>query len=329
MVPVQFVVVCAKFANAAVAVSAPLAAILPLQHAIKVLQPSPAHFTPIHAEFMRMALLARCYSAAKPILEQDLLQVDKEHTGCSPRDLLLYHYYAGMVLCGLKKFKLSAQYFTLCYSAPTHVVHAVMVESYKKCVLASLLDSGKLPVQPKYTALPIQRFLKTGVAPYMEFANAFGSRKLETLRASLQKHEAAFERDHNLGLAKQCIQALIRRNILRLTQAYLTLSLSDIATLTELASPAEAAACIISMVASGSISATIDEALGMVHFSEDPDGFDSCEAVATMEQGIGDAINAAEKLGAMHAQLSLDASYLSRMMRERSQARWEDDGMTK
>lgn len=78
-------------------------------HATTILQPTPAHFTPIHAEFMRVVLLARCYTAAQPVLDQELLQVDKDRTGCSPRDLLLYHYYAGMVLCGLKKFNLATQ----------------------------------------------------------------------------------------------------------------------------------------------------------------------------------------------------------------------------
>jgi COP9 signalosome complex subunit 3 len=81
----------------------------PLLHATTILQPTPAHFTPIHAEFMRVVLLSRCYTAAQPVLDQELLQVDKDRTGCSPRDLLLYHYYAGMVLCGLKQFNRATQ----------------------------------------------------------------------------------------------------------------------------------------------------------------------------------------------------------------------------
>jgi hypothetical protein len=31
----------------------------------------------------------------------------------------------------------------------------------------------------------------------------------------------------------------------------------------------------------------------------------------------------------MHAQLSLDVSYLSRLMRERPQGRWEEEGIPK
>jgi hypothetical protein len=67
----------------------------------------------------------------------------------------------------------------------------------------------------------------------------------------------------------------------------------------------------------------------MVHFSDEPDAFDSREAVATMERSITDVIGVAEKLGAMHAQLSLDASYLSRLMRERPQGRWEEECIPK
>jgi hypothetical protein len=48
-----------------------------------------------------------------------------------------------------------------------------------------------------------------------------------------------------------------------------------------------------------------------------------------MERSIGDVIGVAEKLSVMHAQLSLDASYLSRLMRERPQARWDEEVMPK
>ena len=34
-----------------------------------------AHYTPVHAECMRMCLVAKTYLAAQPILDQELLQV--------------------------------------------------------------------------------------------------------------------------------------------------------------------------------------------------------------------------------------------------------------
>ena len=130
-----------------------------------------------------------------------------------------------MVHVGGKRFKAAIEAFTLCFSAPSTVLNAIMVEAYKKCLLCSLIEAGGPPRVPKYTASPVQRHLKGGAKEYSEFAEAFGTLKLDKLRAKLEQHSAAFAKDHNLGLAKQCAEALVRRNIHRLTQTYLTLSL--------------------------------------------------------------------------------------------------------
>ena len=98
MVPAQFVAVCTKFSAACLAGGgSPLTAVRPLQAAALALQPTMTHFTPLHAECLRVCLLAKTYSAARPLLEQELLHVDREATLVTPRDLLLFHYYAGMV----------------------------------------------------------------------------------------------------------------------------------------------------------------------------------------------------------------------------------------
>jgi len=199
-----------------------------------------------------------------------------------------------------------------------------MIEAYKKCLLCSLIEVGESPRAPKYTALVVLRFIKTGIAPYTEFAEAFGTRTLADLRASFEKHTATFERDKNLGLAKQCMQALIRRNIHRLTQTYLTLSLADIAQSAGLADAAEAERYIARMVAAGEISAAIDESKGMVQFMERAERFDSYGSVATMEQSIQSAVTLVHKLFEMNSQLATDTTYLSRMARERA-PRWDGE----
>ena len=86
-------------------------------------------------------------------------------------------------------------------------VARVQVEAYKKCVLCALVEHGELPRMPRYTSLPLSRHVKAGITAYSEFADAFGTRKASELRASLEKHSAAFVKDSNLGLAKQCVQA--------------------------------------------------------------------------------------------------------------------------
>jgi COP9 signalosome complex subunit 3 len=54
--------------------------------------------------------------------------------------------------------------------------------------------------------------------------------------------------DNNLGLAKQALASLYKRNIQRLTQTYLTLSLQDIADTVRLNGPKEAELHILQMV---------------------------------------------------------------------------------
>ena len=65
--------------------------------------------------------------------------------------------------------------------------------------------------------------------PYSEFAEAFSAGKAADLRSALEKHAGAFTLDHNFGLAKQCLSALMHRCIRTLTETYLTLSLPHIA----------------------------------------------------------------------------------------------------
>jgi len=229
-----------------------------------------------------------------------------------------------MVEIGFKRYKTAIQYLTLAFSAPTHVLNSIMVEAYKKCLLCSLIEAGEAPRVPKYTASIVQRHLKaTALAPYTELSDAFFSHKMADLRAALEKHATALQTDHNHGLAKQCVEALKRRNIYILTRTYLTLSLVHIAENAQLADAAEAEKYVCDMVGAGEISATIDQPQGMVQFDERQERFDSQGAAGVMEQNINRAIALAQKLQETNLQLATDQNYLSRI--QERQPRWEDD----
>jgi COP9 signalosome complex subunit 3 len=186
MVPSKFVDLCSKFSQACMNAKTPLAAVKPLLTAALALQPTPSHFTPLHAECVKLCLLAKTYSAATPLLQQELLHIDAQATLLTPRDLLLYHYYAGIALTGLKDYVSAVTYFTLCVSAPTHVHNAIMIEAYKKCLLCSLIGSGEMPRLPKYVAAPIARPIKSSLGGYTELAEAFSAGKLADLRAAVR-----------------------------------------------------------------------------------------------------------------------------------------------
>jgi len=201
-----------------------------------------------------------------------------------------------------------------------------MLEAYKKGWLCSLIEFGELPRVPKYTSTILRRHVKSASCiAYQELSEAFLAHDINSLRAALEKHSSALQADHNFGLAKQCIDALKRRNILRLTRTYLTLSLENIAEQAQL-DLAEAEKYVYDMMSSGEICASIDEQQGMVRFNEWEERFDSQSTVNGMEQSIGRAIALAQKLQEMNLQLAVDHNYLSRVSsQDRSHSRWEDD----
>lgn len=117
-----------------------------------------------------------------------------------------------------------------------------------------------------------------------------------------------------MGLAKQVLSSLYKRNIQRLTQMYLTLSLQDIANTVQLQTSKEAEMHVLRMVVSltwlwiigllkkwsirscnrlfylqiqdGEIFATINQKDGMVSFHEDPEQYKSCEMIERIDSSI-------------------------------------------
>ncbi|KAG6767109.1 hypothetical protein POTOM_028288 [Populus tomentosa] len=86
--------------------------------------------------------------------------------------------------------------------------------------------------------------------PYMEVASSYSSGKVSELETYIQTNKGE---DNNLGLVKQVISSMYKRNIQRLTQTYLTLSLQDIAKIVQLSSPKEAKMHVLQMVVSYAI----------------------------------------------------------------------------
>ena len=230
-----------------------------------------------------------------------------------------------MVQVGLKRFRAAIQLFMLCVSAPTHVLNTIMLEAYKKCLLCSLIDTGEAPKLPKYTSPTITRPIKNQLTAYTEFAEAFTAGKAPALSAALEKHAAAFSQDHNLGLAKQCLHALMRRSVRTLTETYLTLSLPHIAELLSLPDVATAEKRARDMIVAGDIHASIDEQRGMVHFLERPEQYDSPSTMLAMEAGLQEAIALATKLHDLHSSLAVDHHYLGRLSTQERQPQWDPD----
>ncbi|XLS98772.1 hypothetical protein HN51_041507 [Arachis hypogaea] len=319
LAPEKFVLVCKRLKDQVMMLEAPIRGAGPLLTAARKLQLSTEHLTPLHSDFLMLCVLAKCYKTGLSILEDDIFEVDQ------PRDLFLYCYYGGMICIGLKRFQKALDLLHNVVTAPMSTLNAIAVEAYKKYILVSLIHHGQLSTSlPKYASSVAQRSLKNFCQPYIELASSYGTEKIAELEAYVQTNTEKFENDNNLGLVKQVVLSMYKRNIQRLTQTYLTLSLQDIANTVQLNSPKEAEMHVLQMIQDGEIYATINQRDGMVRFLEDPEQYKTCEMIENIDSSIQRIMALSRKLSAMDEQISCDQLYLSKVGRERQRYDFDD-----
>jgi COP9 signalosome complex subunit 3 len=104
--------VCKVLKSEAMQLNAPIRGIAPLRAAVRKVQASSEHLTPLHAEYLTLCLLAKQYKAGLSVLEDDIFEVDQ------PKDLFLYCYYGygGLsLMCGLYYGFYLSKYARLAY----------------------------------------------------------------------------------------------------------------------------------------------------------------------------------------------------------------------
>lgn len=320
LAPEKFVSVCKKFKDQLLLLEAPLRGVAPMLTAIRKLQTSAENLTTLHPELLLLCLLAKCYKTGLSVLYDDISEVDQ------PRELFLYCYYGGMICIGQKLFQKALELLHNVVTAPMNSINAIAVEAYKKYILVSLILNGQFSTSlPKYTSTVAQRNLKNFCQPYIELANSYNSGKISELETYVQTNREKFESDNNLGLVKQAVSSMYKRNIQRLTQTYLTLSLEDIASTVHLSSSKEAEMHVLQMIQDGQIYATINQKDGMVRFLEDPEQYKTCEMIEHIDSSIQRIMALSRKLTTMDESLSCDPLYLAKVGRERQRYDFGED----
>ncbi|CAN1273288.1 COP9 signalosome complex subunit 3 [Linum perenne] len=282
LAPDKFIAICKKFKDHVMLIEAPLRGVAPLQTAVRKIQSSSEHLTSLHPDFLQLCLLTKCYRTGLSLLDDDVFEVDQ------PRDIFLYCYYGGMICIGQKHFQKALELLHNVVTAPMTSINAIAVEAYKKYALVSLIHHGQFSSSlPKYTSSAAQRNLKN------------------------------FCQDNNLGLVKQVVSSMYKRNIQRLTQTYLTLSLQDIANTVHLNSAKDAEMRVLQMVVTyiqdGEIYATINQKDGMVRFLEDPEQYKTSGMIEHIDSSIQRLITVSKKLTTMDEQMSCDPLYLAKV----------------
>ncbi|CDP16669.1 unnamed protein product [Coffea canephora] len=319
LAPDKFISVCRRFKDQVLLAEAPIRGVAPMLIAVRKLQISSEQLTPLHPDFLLLCLLAKCYKTGLSVLEDYIYEVDQ------PRDFFLYCYYGGMICIGQKQFRKASELLHNVVTAPMSTINAIAVEAYKKYILVSLIYAGQFSTSfPKYTSSVAQRNLKNFSQPYLDLAISYSTGKISELESCVQMHKEKFEADNNLGVVKQVVSSMYKRNIQRLTQTYLTLSLEDIANSVQLKSSKEAEMHVLQMIQDGEIYATINQKDGMVRFLEDPEQYKTCQMIEHIDSSIQRIMALSKKLSAMDEHISCDALYLAKVGRERHRFDFED-----
>eukprot|EP01119_Soliformovum_irregulare_P008276 TRINITY_DN21405_c0_g1_i1.p1 TRINITY_DN21405_c0_g1~~TRINITY_DN21405_c0_g1_i1.p1 ORF type:complete len:436 (-),score=94.88 TRINITY_DN21405_c0_g1_i1:62-1369(-) len=305
-------IISRKFTEICIENNRAMFAIKPLRNALQKARPKSDTLTSIHADFLQACLAAKNYGVAGKVLEQEISDVASETVKTTARDVLLFFYYGGLVYIGLKDYRKALTFLRTAVTMPAMALSAVMAESYKKYILLSLIVHGKVSSLPRYTSTVVQKYHKNAFPQYQEFITIYTTLNTNDLHKCAEQHSELFKKDNNFGLVKQCIQALYRRNIQRFTQTYLTFSLQDIASNSNLPSATEAEKQVVRMIQKGEIFATINQENGMVSFNEDPESYDTLSMAQSLDARIQKIISLGQKVRAMDETIACSTSYIQR-----------------
>jgi COP9 signalosome complex subunit 3 len=306
LVEAQFCNVVRQFVAATTKADS-LARYLPaLKHAVKSFG-APEVLTPIHADFVQACVVVRAHNYAADVVSQEIVDVNMHGPKAQGvEDLLVYFYYAALVGIALKQFEAVLRRLLTILTVPSSCLSSVQVMAYKKLALVSLLYSGEVVQLPKYVPNVVQRYTQSGCAYITAIVEAF-NKDAETLSAKIEEHSEALIADRNMGLAKQCLAAVKRQKVRKLTQTYLTLSLQDIAVKATI-EPREAERQLLGMIMRGEVVARINEPAQMVSFRDDLLMPDKAEMSEQIHGRIARLLATAERVRQMENEAKLAAA---------------------
>ncbi|KAF3543826.1 hypothetical protein DY000_02000577 [Brassica cretica] len=157
--------------------------------------------------------------------------------------------------------------------------------------------------------------------PYIDVGMRYNDWKISELEAVVVANSSDFEKDKNLGLVKQAVSSLYKRNILRLTQKYWTLSLQDIANMVQLANAKEAEMVLYLLYPGWSDTCPYQPE----RWNGQIEQYKTSEMIEIVDSVIQRTIGLSKNLIAMDESLSCDPLYLGKVGRERQRYDFGDD----
>lgn len=226
-------------------------------------------------------------------------------TRLTPLQVIEYDWLVGLARCSRRDWRGAKEAFGRAASHPCRDtgLSRAMVEAFKKWVLVSLLDEGRVsgPAPP----LASDRVAKTYAVlagPYVHIGDEFvGSGNGAALRRCIEASQAQLVEDGNEGLVREVLESHQKWQVARLRDVYARISLSEVRERTKsavtgepAATDADMAALIESMVASGMLRAVIEPPLSagagvpcLVFLNGDDDGRSEHELASQIADAAG------------------------------------------
>jgi len=323
--PKRFASVCRKFVEICRETGQPMRAISLMKIAIaKVGMPN--HLTPQHALLFLACISSKCYRAAIPYLNNFVYLVDEKLTGIKSDDTRLYYYYGGVCYIALKKWKKAIQFFETVITAPAIIASAIMIEGYKKYVLASLIYKGKVKDLPKHVNSAVVRSYHQYCAAYDELTTAFSYDEHERVITVINQYAELFCKEKHMGLVGQVSTAYMQQKLLRLTDVYSTITFDGLQEHAGTMTLKDIELLLVKLVESNDFHIKIDQQKRYVTFGYDGETFDNDETVNYLRDHIQKAIDIHKHLAMVDRNIEKDEKYLQRTLKGEHNAQRSDMG---
>lgn len=111
-----------------------------------------------------------------------------------PKYFLNYYYLGGVIYAAMKNYSKAITFFEIALTTLLPLLSQVMVESYKKFVLVSIIHLGAVPSLPKLSPALIERVLKPVCQAYLDIIPAYQSGDYEELQRTITKYHDVYIR---------------------------------------------------------------------------------------------------------------------------------------
>ncbi|MCP9261307.1 hypothetical protein DINM_004683 [Dirofilaria immitis] len=171
-----------------------------------------------------------------PCLFVCALKLTANQTGpyMDPKWVLLYFYYGGLLYAVLGRYEEAFAMMQKACCVPAIAPSAIVVRAYKIYVLLSLYLYGKTLRLSNYRSPVMARSIVPLCSDYSALEKICDNEEENFDKASamleyLEAHYVIFEKDKTVGLVKLVVRSIRENSIKKLTQCFVSISLSDVA----------------------------------------------------------------------------------------------------